>query len=86
MTDWREAAQAHFDRQNTAYAGPIGTWAERWLPFVCKHELVRCTHGDEIIGRRMRRRVCMICGRALRGDLPNVCWFTGRPHPSAGRQ
>lgn len=70
-------------RQDWAYGGPYGSWAERWLPFVCKHEHVRCTHGDEIIGRRWRRRVCMDCGRALRGDLPDECAFTGRLHPSA---
>lgn len=74
------------DRQNAAYAGPSGSWAQRWLPFVCKHETVRCTHGDEIIGRRFRRRVCMICGRALRGPIPDMCWFSGRPHHSVGAQ
>lgn len=72
------------ERQDIAYAGPSGSWAQRWLPFVCKHETVRCTHGEEIIGRRFRRRVCMVCGRALRGPLPAWCWFTGRSHVSGG--
>lgn len=69
-------------RQDIAYRGPVGTWAERWIPGVSKHETVRCTHGDEIIHRNWRRRVCMICGRALRGSLPRFCWFSGRDHPS----
>lgn len=69
-------------RQDLAYAGPTGTWAQRWLPFICKHEHVRCTHGDEIIARRWRRRVCMDCGRALRGELPAICFFTEQLHPS----
>lgn len=61
---------------------PSGTWAERWLPGRCEHRVVRCTHGDEIIGRRFRRRVCMVCGRSLKGPLPVECFFTGEPHPS----
>lgn len=69
--------------QDYAYGGPYGSWAQRWIPGVCKHEHVRCTHGDEIIARRGRRRVCMDCGRALRGDLPRECAFTGRPHLSS---
>lgn len=68
------------DRQDEAYKySPIGTWFERWIPFVCKHEKIRCTHGDEIIHRRSRQ-VCMICGRSLKGPLPNICFFTGAPH------
>lgn len=71
------------DRQDEAYrACPCGTWAQRWIPGVCKHPDVRCTHGDEIIGRRFRRRVCMVCGRSLDGPLPAMCFFTGEPHPS----
>lgn len=70
------------DRQDEAYkSGPTGSWAQRWLPGVCKHERVRCTHGDEIIGRRFRRRVCLVCGHSLKGDLPFMCFFTGQPHP-----
>lgn len=72
-------------RQNAAYAGPSGSWAQRWLPWVCKHATVRCTHGDEIIGRRFRRRVCMVCGRALRGPIPAMCWFTGGRHSDAAQ-
>ncbi len=79
--DWKAVAQRHWDRQTVAYySGPSGTWAQRWLPRVCKHETVRCTHGDEIIGRNFRRRVCMVCGRALKGLLPEWCYFADAPH------
>lgn len=68
-------------RQDLAYnVGPVGSWAQRWIPGVCRHASVRCTHGDEIIGRRWRRRVCLLCGRSLRGPLPEPCFFTGEPH------
>lgn len=70
----------HVERQDLAYAGASGTWAQRWLPSVCKHAEIRCTHGDEIIARRWRRRVCMVCGRSLTGPLPAYCFFTERPH------
>lgn len=65
---------------------PTGTWAQRWLPRVCKHERVRCIHGDETIARRFRRRLCMVCGRALKGPLPVVCFYspTGEHHSSEG--
>lgn len=46
----------------------------------CMHEHVRCTHGDEIIARNGRRRVCLGCGRALKGPLPEPCSVTGQPH------
>lgn len=59
---------------------PFGSWFQRWIPRVCKHTLVRCTHGDEIIGRKYRRRVCLMCGRSLKGPLPLMCYFTGEPH------
>jgi hypothetical protein len=76
------------ERQNVAYSGPSGTWAQRWLPRVCKHPKVRCTHGDEIISRGFRRRVCMVCGRALKGSLSDWCFFAEQPHydpvPAAG--
>lgn len=72
------------ERQKLAYAGPSGTWAQRWIPFVCKHAEVRCTHGDEIIRRGFRRRVCVVCGRALKGPLPDWCFFTERPHHGHG--
>lgn len=80
-----QEAQLRFmlDKQDEAYRrSPRGTWAQRWLPKVCRHEQVRCTHGDEIIGRRFRRRVCLVCGRSLKGPLPVECFFTGKPHPS----
>lgn len=71
------------DRQTEAYHGALtGSWAQRWIPGVCRHEQVRCTHGDEIIHRRFRRQVCMVCGRSLDRDLPVECFFTGKPHPS----
>lgn len=69
--------------QDLAYkVAPVGSWWERWVPFICRHEWVRCTHGDEIIGRRFRRRVCLVCGRALKGPLPAMCFFTGEGHRS----
>ena len=80
--EWLEFVR---DRQNLAYrVGPSGTWAQRWIPGVCKHTSVRCTHGDEINGRGGRRRVCMVCGRALRGPLPVECFFTGKAHSDDG--
>lgn len=82
--DWRDQVRDMLARQAVAYeTGPSGSWAQRWLPGVCRHERVRCTHGDEIIGRRFRRRVCLVCGRALKGPLPVECFFTGDPHPSS---
>lgn len=77
-----DQAQFIWDRQTEAYfRAPFGSWRQRLLPGVCKHQQVRCTHGDEILARRMRRRVCMVCGRSLPGALPVVCFFTGQPHP-----
>lgn len=70
-------------RHDEAYFfSPTGPWWKRWIPGLCRHEKVRCTHGDEIIGRHFRRRVCMICGIALRGPLPKLCFFTGESHES----
>lgn len=70
-------------RTDEAYhGGPQGSWKQRWLPGVCRHERVRCTHGDEILGRRGRRQVCLVCGRSLDRPLPVECFFTGKPHPS----
>lgn len=80
--DW-DRAQATLDRLHKAYAGPSGSWAQRWIPWVCKHAEIRCTHGDEIIARKMRRIVCMICGRSLEGPLPRLCFFTKEPHVHA---
>lgn len=71
------------DRLDEAYRrGPRGSWVQRWIPGVCRHEQVRCTHGDEIIHRRFRRQVCLVCGRSLDRGLPVECFFTGKPHPS----
>lgn len=77
--------KVHFmlDRMDEAHKySPYGKWYQRWIPFWCKHPVqqVRCTHGDEIHGRRGRRRVCMKCGRSLKGSLPIICFFTGEPH------
>lgn len=70
-----------FDRQTEAYKkAPTGTWLEKWFPKYCKHIKIRCTHGDEIIAKKFRRKVCMICGRSLKGPLPYICFFTGKPH------
>lgn len=79
--DARDRLETLMARQDLAHAGPTGTRVQRWLPFVCRHESVRCAHGDEIVARRWRRRVCLVCGRALRGDLPTMCFFTEKPHP-----
>lgn len=55
----------------------------KWL--FCKHENVRCVHGDEIVHRRYRRVACLDCGRSLKRDLPSMCWFTGTIHEFDGR-
>ena len=52
----------------------------------CRHERVRCLHGDEIIHRGFRRRACVDCGRALKGPLPEVCTVTGSVHQSYREQ
>lgn len=87
MGEGREASEIvryMLDRQNEAYRhAPCGTWAQRWIPGVCKHPETRCTHGDEIIHRRFRRQVCMVCGRSLDRDLPEMCFFTGKLHAAA---
>jgi hypothetical protein len=75
-----ETAQATIDRLHAAYRRPNGSWAQRWIPFYCTHKEVRCVHGDEIIARRGRRRVCRICGRSLKGALPKKCFFTEELH------
>ena len=46
----------------------------------CRHEHVRCVHGDEILARKWRRVVCVACGKALKGPLPLVCTVSHRPH------
>jgi hypothetical protein len=79
-------ARALWARMDDAQRYPTGTWKQRLLPgwtrWGCKHETVRCIHGDEIIARNFRRRLCMVCGRALKGRLPLRCWFSGRLHPA----
>lgn len=83
MSEGLGRARFMLARQDLAYkVAPVGSWRQRWVPGVCKHETVRCTHGDEIIHRRFRRRVCLVCGRSLRGPLPLMCFFTDEPHPS----
>lgn len=57
-----------------------GTFWQRWIPGVCKHLEVRCTHGDEIIDRNGSRCVCMICNMSLNNPLPKICFFTGQAH------
>lgn len=70
------------DKVDKAYHSRLlGSWFEIWIPGVCKHEVIRCTHGDEIIARRYRRIACLKCGRSLKGPLPDVCFFTERLHP-----
>lgn len=77
----RRQMRLFMERMDTAYErAPFGSWFQRWIPFVCEHQVIRCTHGDEIIHRKWRRRVCLDCGRSLRGPLPDVCFFTGEPH------
>ena len=52
----------------------------------CKHERVRCIHGDEILmamtvyRARIRRQRCLDCGRALDRGLPDPCTVNGQPH------
>lgn len=81
---WRETAIEIMRLQDEAYDGPTGSWAQRWMPGVCKHARIRCTHGDEINARNGKRRVCMVCGRSLPGPLPVRCFFSplGDVHPS----
>lgn len=59
---------------------PVKLWFMQ--RFHCKHENVRCIHGDEIWQRRYRRRACLTCGRALKGPLPERCTVSGKPHAS----
>lgn len=83
----RIRAQALWDRMEEARDRyPDGSWAQRWLPFVCTHARVRCVHGDEIVHRGFRRTACLVCGRGLKQAMPAVCWFTGTLHASAGVQ
>lgn len=75
-----EVVSKTIERLHEAYAAPSGTWAQRWVPFVCKHEKVRCIHGDEIHTYKGRRIKCLVCGRALKGEHPRQCFFNGEPH------
>ncbi len=82
--DRRADAQQLWARMNEArYDHPHGTWAQRWLPWVCKHDEIRCVHGDEIIHRGFKRVACLVCGRSLDRNLPDVCWFSRTLHKSA---
>ena len=56
----------------------------------CRHERVRCIHGDEIVARRWRRIACRDCGRALKswnGHVGALCSDGGacvRPEEPTG--
>lgn len=80
----REQRKGKFDaqkhRDEAHYLPPTGSFLDRWFPGWCDHLRVRCVHGDEVNDRGGRRRVCMICGRSLKGPLPRVCFFTGEEH------
>lgn len=81
--DENEKSKVRFMLQQQDYAFktcPTGSFWERWIRGMCKHSSIRCTHGDEIIGRNGKRRVCLVCGRGLKGDLPEFCFFTGEFH------
>lgn len=79
--DTKKRIKFMLDQQDRAYlSGSYGNWFQRWIPGVCRHKHVRCTHGDEIIARKYRRRVCLCCGRSLKGPLPTMCYFTGTFH------
>ena len=58
----------------------------------CKHENVRCVHGDEVIFHMRLRRpyfaraFCLDCNRPLYGhDLPLICTVTSTLHPMESR-
>lgn len=79
--DTKKKVKLILKNQDIAFKrAPVGNIFERWIPGVCRHSEIRCTHGDEIYARRGRRRVCLICGRSLEGDLPLICFFTGEQH------
>lgn len=84
MYDINAELQKIIALQDEAYAGPTCSFWQRWIPGYCRHSRIRCTHGDEIIARNFRRRVCMVCGRSLIGPLPIECFFllTKEVHPS----
>lgn len=82
MSTQRERIIEALERQDAGRRWPTGNWRQRLLPGVCKHETVRCIHGDEINHSRFRRVRCMVCGRALRGPLSEPCFYTGKRHSS----
>jgi hypothetical protein len=45
----------------------------------CKHERVRCIHGDEILLAGWKRATCLDCP-AVFDSLPEYCSFTLEPH------
>ena len=51
----------------------------------CKHELIICLHGDEIVSRNFNRSVCIICEKPFK-ELPEICAYTGKPHLSSERE
>lgn len=56
----------------------------------CKHENLRCIHGDEVmttmkgwLGTHISRVRCTDCGNALYDrEMLEICTVTGEPHPS----
>ena len=50
----------------------------------CRHERVRCVHGDEInwrSGRVTVRAACLDCDASLpKLDLPAICHYNGEAH------
>lgn len=47
----------------------------------CKHEMLVCTHGDEINWLNGKRGRCLMCGK-LFDFLPDICAWTGDSHDS----
>lgn len=78
MTDKLDLIRA---RMNVAYGK--GRFAWPWVRWRCKHEAVRCIHGDEIIfgTRHGERSRCLGCGKTF-PELPVMCFFIDEPHPS----
>jgi hypothetical protein len=57
----------------------IDEFRKRFQRWKCKHNRVRCVHGDEIVRLNYRRSVCLDCGKVL-DDLPKFCTVTNKPH------
>ena len=55
-----------------------------WGRFFCIHPTLRCVHGDEINARSGRitvRVACVDCEASFPElPLPEVCYYTGKPH------